>query len=358
MVKLPDDGGCMIKKLAHMALYLCWLLGAVVLLLLVAEYACRWLVPTWLPFKEERSKVWQYDRDFGWSQRPGLVNTRVKDPQFEISVTTNSVGLRDREYSLERTDKKRMLVLGDSFTWGFGVEDQERFTEVLEQRYPQWEIINAGTSGYGTDQEYLYYLKRGQYYKPDVVVVLFYYNDFENNFKSEQYYYPKPYFTLKENGDLVVHNQPVPPASLSQRFNHYIETQTVMLRRLLQVVEIITSRLTQPFQSKDAAGYTGGFTQFRESHAITNALLQKLKSTVEGNQSRFVVFALPIRPGLKRNLEELTKHGDWNYLNLDPFFAGTEEQTEIPDDEHWNAAGHRLAADLMENYLREKAIFP
>lgn len=347
----------MTKKLAQATLYLLYLLLAVSALLVAAEYLCRWLVPHWLPFQEDRSIVWRYDPDFGWSQRPNLKEALVRYPQFQIQVSTNTMGLRDQEYPLERTGKKRMLVLGDSFVWGFGVQGPERFTEILEQRHPDWEIINAGTSGYGTDQEYLYYLKKGQAFKADVVVLLLYYNDFENNFRREQYFYSKPYFTLDDKGQLQVHNQPVPAATLSQRLNHHIETQTVMIRRLVGLGVLIQHAVMKPFMNEGDLRYTGGFTQFRDSHEITDALLRALKTAVEANGSQFVVFASPIRPGLKRNLEELTQDGSWNYLNLDPYIDGKEAQLLIPGDEHWNAAGHGLVADVMENYLREKKIF-
>ena len=57
-----------------------------------------------------------------------------------MTVAINSHGLRDGEYALEPTrGKKRMLVLGDSFAWGFGVEREEVFCEVIERRRPNWE---------------------------------------------------------------------------------------------------------------------------------------------------------------------------------------------------------------------------
>ena len=71
------------------------------------------------------------------------------------------------------------------------------------------EILNFGVSGYGTDQEYLFYQLRGTNFVADeVVVALTPYNDIANNLASKQYSYLKPYFTL-ESGQLVLHNNHV-----------------------------------------------------------------------------------------------------------------------------------------------------
>ena len=59
-----------------------------------------------------------------------------------MTVKLNSHGLRDNEYLLTRTKNGRILVLGDSFGWGFGVEHEDIFSEVIERRNREWEIIN------------------------------------------------------------------------------------------------------------------------------------------------------------------------------------------------------------------------
>ena len=41
-----------------------------------------------------------------------------------------------------------MLILGDSFGWGYGVEHHERFSKILEDAHPDWEIINASVTGF------------------------------------------------------------------------------------------------------------------------------------------------------------------------------------------------------------------
>ena len=63
---------------------------------------------------------------------------------------------------------QHIVVLGDSLVWGFGVEEHELFTHVLEEKLrPGARVINLGVSGYSTDQELLLYRDRGRKYDPD-----------------------------------------------------------------------------------------------------------------------------------------------------------------------------------------------
>ena len=86
----------------------------------------------------------------------------------------NSFGFRDDEWKTE-SSKYRVMVLGDSFTWGVGLDNSQRFTELCEDN--EIEVMNFGASGYDfTD----YYLVLGDYFdlfEPDLVVVAYCIND-------------------------------------------------------------------------------------------------------------------------------------------------------------------------------------
>jgi len=106
--------------------------------------------------------------------------------EFVEEVRTNSLGLRDDEPADPSTLASRILVLGDSMTFGHGVSAEEAYPNVLERLYAERgggrvEVINAGVKGYGTDQEIVLFFERLQRLRPDVVVVGLYVNDFYDN---------------------------------------------------------------------------------------------------------------------------------------------------------------------------------
>ena len=101
-----------------------------------------------------------------------------------VDFRTNSKGLRDREFSYDRAaEKRRILMLGDSLTVGWGVALQDTFSKRIEQLYAaigiDAEVINTGVGNYNTIQEVEYFLTRGYKYQPDVVVLNFFVNDAE-----------------------------------------------------------------------------------------------------------------------------------------------------------------------------------
>lgn len=123
------------------------------------------------------------------SQIPGITGEHIPGARGmtdNIPIQINPLGLRDYEYPLKkRKGTLRILVLGDSITFGEGVWLEETFAKRLEkdlQEFPnkKIEVINAGVCGYNTLEEYLYLRERGIKLDPDIVIIAFYLNDAEN----------------------------------------------------------------------------------------------------------------------------------------------------------------------------------
>ena len=134
--------------------------------LLFTEAALRLMGHKPLYVSPERDRFWKYDSLLGWVHEPGQEGI-FETEKFRTAVRINDKGLRDRAHTYERqNDTKRILVLGDSFAWGYGIEESERFSQLLEKSLGL-EVINAGVSGYSTDQELLWYENEGIKYETD-----------------------------------------------------------------------------------------------------------------------------------------------------------------------------------------------
>jgi len=66
-----------------------------------------------------------------------------------------------------------ILFLGDSFTYGYDAEADERFSDLLQEALPQYGMVNAGVSGYGTDQQFLLMNRLWKEIHPKYVVLTF-----------------------------------------------------------------------------------------------------------------------------------------------------------------------------------------
>ena len=118
-----------------------------------------------------------YDANRGWAVKPNVRNmTPFGNGKFE---NTNSKGLRGvSEHAYARTPGvRRILVLGDSFTFGTEVSDDETFAHDVEATLPHTEVLNLGVQGYGQDQMLLYLHHEGVKYHPDIVILGFVYVD-------------------------------------------------------------------------------------------------------------------------------------------------------------------------------------
>ena len=129
-------------------------------------------------------------------------------PLLASIVNSNSQGVRGvREYPLAKGTDTRIVVIGDSYTFGEGVNDDRTFAAGLERMVEHCEVLNLGVHGYGTDQQLLRLELDGLKYRPDIVLLGYYEDDVPRNRLSFRDY-QKPHFSLV-GGRLVLDNVPI-----------------------------------------------------------------------------------------------------------------------------------------------------
>lgn len=168
-----------------------WLFGALTVVVCVAvlwgaaELFVRFVIDDGMQFDLE---MWKYARDIKIVSPDPLIGhqhgANRKAHVMGVDLATNSHGLRDYEYRYERApDSLRIVMLGDSFTEGWGVPLADTFSKRLERLFAengtQAEVINTGVGNWNTVQEVEYFLTEGFKYRPDIVVLNFTFNDAE-----------------------------------------------------------------------------------------------------------------------------------------------------------------------------------
>lgn len=320
--------------------------------LIVAELLARLFFPNLIPGRDTpRYSFWQYDSLLGWAHQPNQ-RGRFIGRDFSTEVCNNSRGLRDDEYPLERNEKKRMLVLGDSFGWGFGVELHQRFSEILESRHTDWEVINASVSGYSTAQEYLFLKERGRIYRPDVVLLLMYENDFSGNTESRSRGgYNKPCCRM-EKGRLEWVYLPVPVASCRQRIERFCLGNSIVLRKVYggcAALKLwISSSSNKPILSDSLR---------KEQLDIAAHLIRAINQFCRERQIKFILVSYRLNPEQTVGIEAVCSTETIPFLTLDTTLSKSRELVTFPHNPHWNATGHRIAADAVEAFLRQQGLF-
>jgi len=95
---------------------------------------------------------------------------------YRSTVTTNSLGFRSPELDPQ---KPTLVILGDSITFGYGLEDNQTIPAHLQTQFPKYNILNAGTSGYNLVQQTAVYREKIQKLEPKALVLIFHFNDVE-----------------------------------------------------------------------------------------------------------------------------------------------------------------------------------
>lgn len=154
---------------------------------LLLEAATRLLVDDGMDFDLE---MWKYARDLKQqSQNLAIGHEHVPSSSgtyMGVPVSTNSAGMRDREFALAKTPGvTRVLMLGDSVTFGWGVAAEDTPSKLLEARLndnPEgrtFEVINTGVGNYNSSMEVASFLTKWKDYAPDVVILNYFINDAE-----------------------------------------------------------------------------------------------------------------------------------------------------------------------------------
>ncbi len=147
-------------------------IGTLLICLSILEIAVRMISPQ--SDLRKRNLFFQYEPFIGVEGIPnkkGIYATR----SFNVTVTLNNEGFRDYDHDKANTQNKfRIVTLGDSFTWGHGVNNDQIYMKVLERINPNIETINMGGSGGDPPTSLKGYMYRGINYEHNVVLLGFY----------------------------------------------------------------------------------------------------------------------------------------------------------------------------------------
>jgi lysophospholipase L1-like esterase len=348
---MSERSSRMLKNLATLAV-------STVLCFLAAELALRLISPV-QTFVNPAGSFHQPDRELGWTGTPNL-KARFRKVDFDVLVYSDATGFRTRKSNAEPTLGSPVIaVLGDSFTWGWGVENGEVLTDAMQNELgPHADVRNFGVNAYGTFQELLLLhrlLTNGL--SPQYVFAMFYQNDLYNNLDDDPW---QPSLAVAGT-NVTVRNYPVAKRSVSPL------KQLVKKSHLLSSIAYafnFTKAKRRVRRLEDVA-----FVDGEVAEAPRRAMAYCLKELGSVCQAAGIQLWFVYIPSFhdvqmetvsetRKALRTLCGEQGVRLMDLTSDFrkeaAGQPARFYFPHDAHWNAEGHRLAGEVLANLIKEK----
>ena len=299
--------------------------------------------------EEWTGKYAGYHPTRGWAVMPDIRNM-TPFAKGKV-VNTNSKGLRGTtEYQYARTPGiTRILVLGDSFTFGTDVSDDETFSHDLEAALPNTEVLNLGVQGYGQDQMLLYLKEEGVKYHPDIVIVGFAFLDVYRNLWNF-FAFAKPKFVMTADG-LKLTDAPVPTPE-------YVLAREPYRSKAIDIGVVLREKVR----------WSLGINE-RKAKESTRPVLDEIIATTRKNGAVPVFVYLPAYEEIDDLHDAMSEHEQYvsNYcrerdlacLFLRPrFVQEIKKGAKLESRFHWTADMHQMAAEEIANFLVARGLVP
>ena len=298
------------------------------------------------------------DGRLGWTGRPGVA-LRFRERAFDVLVEQGPDGFRRQDPAPPAEAPRRVLVLGDSLAWGWGVEQGELFTDELQRRLGAAVAVeNRAVSSYGTAQEMLLMedlLAKRRY---DAVILVFSRTDPGDNVDGMKL---RPAFRFVD-GRLEQVRWP-PPEQLDRPLAGALRAHSLAYRFVETQLEELRHRIDDWRGREGRPDRRGAAPEETDFHLLpgydlTRELLRAMQRIAAAHGAVLVVAYQPNHVFPVGSPEAATRAARELIVDLCgslgiPFvdvggaFVDRRDEMVIPNDGHWTAAGHRAVADAL-----------
>jgi|SaaInlStandDraft_5_1057022.scaffolds.fasta_scaffold31365_1 hypothetical protein len=309
--------------------------------------------------------AYQFDMELGFWGVPGF-NERVETGigEKKINVSLNSDG--DREKEITEIDKNgSIVVIGGSHTWGVGIEDGRRYSDILAKKINK-QVINMGKASFGIDQICMVITNKMIKYNPRIVIIEQYPWAILRILNHYMGRYVKPYFKLDSNGELQLVKVPKIAKFrymriLSGAFLSYIK-ELKEFRSGISIKDNYDPMNDPIFQSWKLAHYDYMYKLFREILLTTksycdekNIKLLFVLGTIHQQfvgveKSELIDYDLP-----KTKIKDILDDLNIDYVDTKDELLKNHsiEDPVIFDDGHINSKGNNIFASVILKKLKK-----
>lgn len=268
--------------------------------------------------------ILEADAETFWRLKPNVEQKHLEgniadSGPLSFVVTTNEHGCRAMPSVSHRN--KSVLFLGDSCTFGVGVDGHQTFAERLQTSLPEVQCVNAGVPGYSAYQGKLHLQRQLKRMAPDVVVLAFLFNDMSS-------------------------------------WDNMSDMQHAAASKSLAARMVAHSRIASLMATwKPAPRYPSERDETpRLSDEEYSRQIQDIVDVCRANSAQPVLVVWPLRSQMNRGsdlvkqdiIRHIAREEQLEIVDLLPFFRQEGGEALFADVVHANVAGHRLVADKLE----------
>lgn len=360
------------KRLADILSRLLLLVFSALLVLLPVELYLRKKVRLHPPISRA-------DPVTGHSLRPNRTIRDTSPGDFSVTYTTNRFGFRYRDIAVEKPPGTlRILGVGDSFTFGVGVEQEQTFLAHLEDRLARTqlapvEVVNCGASGWGTSNALTFLEGRGFAFNPDLILLGFFANDPEDDWRSDLYRVIDGTLERTPADELPAY-YPEQAAIHSIPFYDFLARHSALLALLRTRYTAWRGPTQVPRKAaRDPAGATGDprIASDDELLAFTRLLFRRLRQVTAEHQIPVAVLLIPGRRlfsprggGEVRSrfsaVRRLCQDEQLPCLDTSSLLLGSGHAVDDLyyqfHDIHWTPLTHRLVSEALLAFLLDQGL--
>ncbi len=344
--------------------------AAIIGILIAAEFIARWMGDAGHFDQDDQLAMCRPDSLTIWRYRPDVALT-YHAPEFDMQVRTNPDGLRGPPVP-PADDAATVLVIGDSFTFGWGVGDDQRYSDVIARRIEQaapgmrLRMVNAGHWMFTFDQQLVLMKQLVERYRPKVVLQGIYWMHIRSLFNHQLQRSADGELKAVSDDKIRVTNQGVLKFRSDWLERPPLNSQLValgvreILNRDLQAKAALWVDYMRPGQTPD-----------EDLWILTEQLLGETARTLQASGIAYVPFLVPtsveLPGGNWRNvgwtgstppdgvdvtlpaarLAAIFSRARMTAINLAPRMQRRDSALYYPQDGHWTAAGHAAAAEIL-----------
>ncbi len=300
------------------------------------------------------NELWVYDENLDYKDRPNFRGHFSGQLYNSIEININSLGLRDFEFKLAKAPGVyRILVLGDSITFGAGIRLKDTYVKQTEKLLDHsaaqpYQLINAGVSGYHFRHYYIFIKDNIAKFDPDSIVIGFCINDVRPMDVVRQKYVVRG--TVK--------------APLSSTVKHDIK-RIIKKSPSFQLASYLIFSNTYNRKKYSARWITEVMMSWNKEGLVEKLMdmLEEIKRLTEERGVRLSVIIFPEMNQLidyekygapKDKLLNILEDLNIAYLDLYDTFRHKEDfsQYYLPGDTvHFTAEGHKIIAEELKKFL-------